>query len=207
MTVASYLFALALQIHEVHAGHGPSAPDEFSLFNHHLAGLFLILLAGIAFLERTALGQRRGVQYLWPLPLIGLGIYLLLRSDGEITWRFASAQWLPDAEAVQHKLFALLAVAIGVIELLRRARKLKHPGWRYIFYGCLFLGGLFLLFHSGASHSHVVHRQHIGMGISAMGVSVARVLADNRSGDRWLGLYLLPGLILVLGLQLLFYFE
>src|SRR2546425_5742576 len=45
-------------------------PDAFSLFNHHLAGVLVIVLAVFTALEGSPLGtQHPWLKYLWPLPL------------------------------------------------------------------------------------------------------------------------------------------
>lgn len=203
---AIYLCLLAAQIH--HMDHGAMAtPDELSLFNHRLAGVLVILLGVITYAEESRLGRSSWVRYLWPLPLLGLGTYLLIRSDGELPWPFRLHLWLHDMEAVQHKIFALIALSIGGIELLRRTGHLQQAGWRYMFYGIMFGGGLFLLFHRGVQHSHVVHLQHMAMGTVAIGVTVVKTLSDIQSGVLWLRLYLLPSLLLLLGFQLVLYVE
>jgi hypothetical protein len=201
------LLALFLQ-HDMHDMHDmPYAPNPFSLFNHHLAGVLIIFLALFTFLEESSFGKAHSwVKYLWPMPLFADAINVILRGDSELKWPLRLATIVPDAEAVQHKIFALLTIGIALIELFRRTGHLKHPGWRYIFYGLLFGGGLFLFFHGG-HHTMTIHREHWAMGGWCIAVAVTRVSADLKPQAVWLPRYLLPLFILGLGLQLFFYIE
>jgi len=203
----SALYLLAAQVHDMHAGHGMYPPDAFSLFNHHLAGVLVIVLAVFTALEGSPLGkQYPWVKYLWPLPLFVEATNVVLRGDSELKWPLRLATIMPDAEAVQHKIFALLTFGIAFIELFRRTGHLTHPGWRYVFYGLMFGGGVFLLFHSG-HHTAVIHRQHLWMGTWCIAAATTKVLGDLKSELAWLRLYILPVFILALGLQLVFYVE
>jgi hypothetical protein len=201
-------YLLAAQMHDMHAGHEmPYAPDPFSLFNHHLAGVLVIFLSLFTFLEESPFGKKHSwVKFLWPTPLILEALNVILRGDSELTWPIRLATIMPDSEAVQHKIFALVALAIALIELFRRTGRLTHPGWRYIFYGLMLGGGIALLFHTG-HHTAKIHRQHLWMGSWAIAAALTKVLADARPQTAWLRLYALPAFLLALGLQLAFYVE
>jgi hypothetical protein len=188
------------------SGGGQQMADELSLFNHHFAGWLLVVTAGFGTLEESPLQERRWVRYLWPMPLIFLAFYLLLRSDSEYLRSLAPSHILASQEALQHKLAALLALSIGVIELLRRAGKIEHPGWSYILYGGMVAGGIFLLFHGG-HHSDGVHQQHLLMGITAIAIGATKALGDLFPAQSWLRFAALPGLFLALGLELVRYWE
>lgn len=202
------LLALFLQSNDMSGMHDmPYTPNQFSLFNHHLAGVLIIFLAGLTFLEESAFGKAHSwVKYLWPMPLFAEAINVILRGDSEFHWPVRLATILPDAEAVQHKIFALLALGIAFIELFRRTGRLSHPGWRYIFYGLMFGGGIFLFFHRG-HHTMTIHYEHWAMGAWCVAVAGTRVAADLKPRTIWLPSYLLPVFILGLGLQLFFYVE
>ena len=188
------------------SGGAPQMADELSLFNHHFAGWLLVLTAGFGTLEESPLQERRWVRYLWPMPLIFLAFYLLLRSDSEYLRSLALSHILASSEATQHKLAALLALGIGVIELLRRAGKIKHLWWSYILYSGMVAGGFFLLFHGG-HHSDAVHQQHLVMGITAIAIGAAKALGDLFPTRAWLRFAGLPGLFLALGIELVRYWE
>jgi copper resistance protein D len=182
--------------------------DRLSLVNHHLAGVLIILLGIFTFADNSQFTSRqKWTKYLWPTPLIALGVYLLFHSDYDSVWTLEAFTKLRDPENAQHKIFALMAVSLGLIELFHRTGYLKSPAWRYLFYGLMFAGGIFLIFHGG-HHSKLIHVEHLGMGAVAICIAFAKVLSDWKAGiSRWVPLYLLPFLIVLLGLQLVFYFE
>src|SRR5215472_17689844 len=126
MTIlGTFLFWLQAMPDHHHMHGMPSAPDALSLFNHHFAGWLLVFTAIFGFAENSPLKKYRWVQYLWPLPLIVLALYLMVRSDHSSFAEMTLADVMGDPEAIQHKLFALLALAIGLIELARRSGGLK----------------------------------------------------------------------------------
>jgi putative copper resistance protein D len=185
---------------------GPSAaPDPLSLFNHHLAGWMLVLMAVFGVLEGSALNRRHWGRYPWPLPLIFLAILMLLRSDREHLSELTLANILSDPEELQHKLFALLALAIGLLELVRRTGRLNHFLWSYVLYTAMIGGGIFLLFHGG-QHSYAVHKQHLWMGATAVAIGVTKTIGDLSPRLAWLR-FLLASLFLALGLELVRYYE
>lgn len=193
----------ALQTHGMPGmTHGP---DPLSLFNHHLAGVLVILLGVFGYLDAAASARREWLRLLWPLPLIAIGVYLLLRSDAP-GWPPDLARQFSEAEGIQHKIFALLALTIGGIELARRLGYLRRAVWQHVLYGVLLVAGVFLIFHGG-HHSHLVHAEHLGMGLVALSIVVVRVAADVQTNAPWLSAYLLPSLFTLLGLQLVLYVE
>lgn len=200
-----HFLALALQMHE-HAGHEMPLADPVSLFNHHLAGVLVILLGIFAYLEQTELSEHRWVKFLWPLPLLVLGTFLMIYSDNPQFWPFKLSRWARHWTAWQHKIFSLVAILLGLIELFRRTGRLRHPAWRQVLNILMLGAGVFLLFHRG-HHTHVVHVEHLWMGSVAVALSLAKIVADLGLGGRWLGLYAVPGLIVTLGLQLALYVE
>src|SRR5437879_4575109 len=74
------------------------APDPLSLFNHHLAGWMLILVALIGVLELSPLKKYDWLRRLWPLPLIFLAMLMFLRSDREHLSDLTLANVLSDPE-------------------------------------------------------------------------------------------------------------
>lgn len=200
---ATTLHALALQGHDM-AGMA-RGPDPLSLFNHHLAGVLVILLGVLGYLDAAASERRVWLRLLWPLPLIALGLYLFLRSDAP-GWPPDLTRQLSETEGVQHKIFALLALTIGGIELARRLGYLRGAVWTHVLYGVLLAAGVFLILHGG-HHARIVHAEHLGMGLVALSIVAVRVAADVQADVRWLSAYLLPSLFTLLGLQLVLYVE
>jgi hypothetical protein len=201
----SHFLLQTMHDHMHHLAGPPLAPDPLSLFNHHLAGWMLILIAIFGVLELSPLKQYGWVRRLWPLPLIFLATCMLLRSDREHLSDLTIANILSDPEELQHKLFALLALVIGLLELLRRTDRLKHFLWSYILYSAIIAGGVFLLFHGG-QHSQAVHEQHLWMGGTAVAIGVTKTLGDFSTRLVWPRL-LLASLFLALGLELVRYYE
>src|SRR6478752_2717976 len=94
------------------------APSEF---NHHIAGWTLIGVGSLV-LASFFSPNLRALRYVWPALFLLAGMFLALWSDGEI-WPRGNLNWAwllhHDQEAGQHKIYALLLIAIAVVEYLR----------------------------------------------------------------------------------------
>ena len=98
------------------------ADKKESEFNHHLAGFF-VMLGGAFILFQSVFAKRwPAVKYVWPACFLIGGVFLLVWSDTEL-WPFGHREWLEalrnNREVLQHKLFALLLLGLGVIEWQR----------------------------------------------------------------------------------------
>ena len=107
-----------------------------SEFNHHLAGL-LVILAAIFFLGQPMLTKRwPAARYAWPMCFLISGIFLLLFSDTEI-WPFGNQSLIyaltHNPEDVQHKTFALILLVLGVVEMLRASGRLQAAWSAWVF--------------------------------------------------------------------------
>jgi len=120
-----------------------------SELNHHIAGWALI---GVGLLVLTSLLSPRPERQrlLWPALFVLAGFYLALWSDGEI-WPRGNLNWLwllqHDAEARQHKIYAILLVAIGAIEYIRLRGSLPRFWKTWAFPLLAVIGAGMLLFH------------------------------------------------------------
>ena len=127
----------------------PPDPDKAaSELNHHIAGLMLIAI-GIMVICGHRYKKLAFVQRLWPLLFILAGVFLAAWSDREI-WPRGDLSWawlLHDTEARQHKIYALLLIAIGVVEYLRSRAKLSQRWAPWAFPVLAIFGGVFLFFH------------------------------------------------------------
>ena len=130
------------------------APSEF---NHHIAGWALI---GVGFL---VLGpflspNLRALRYVWPALFLLAGLFLALWSDGEI-WPRGNLNWAwllhHDHEAGQHKIYALLLIAIAVVEYLRALGSLNRFWSSWAFCILAIVGSALLLFHDHTGGSGV----------------------------------------------------
>jgi putative copper resistance protein D len=161
-----------------------SADIAWSEYNHHWAGIFVLLLGVLA-----ALAQRRnpGSARYWPLLLVGLAVFVFLRADPE-GWplgpdRFTEA--IQNGEVLQHKAFALLILLFGLFELRVQLGKVRSLA-AYAFPAVCALGGALLLTHS---HSLINIKEQLLAELSHAPIAVAAVLAG---WSRWLELSL-PG--------------
>jgi hypothetical protein len=127
------------------------AEKAASEFNHHVAGYALIAIAIIVI--AGLLPRLRFARYVWPLLFIALGLFLVAWSDAEI-WPRGTLSWTwlirHDAEARQHKIYALIVIVLGVLELLR-ARGVLSRGWQRWSFPALAVSGALLL----TMHAHV----------------------------------------------------
>jgi hypothetical protein len=139
-------------------------PDKASSeMNHHIAGLALLAI-GVMVICGHRYKRLAFLQNLWPLLFIAAGIFLAIWSDAEI-WPRGDLGWSwllrHDAEARQHKIYAVLLISIGVIEYLRSRMKLNRQWAQWAFPLLAVGGGIFLFFHehSGAT-TPAAHEHH-----------------------------------------------
>jgi len=126
-----------------------------SEWNHHVAGYILI---GISLLVLAAyrFPELASAHRLWPGLFLGAALFLAVWSDKEIWPRGALAwTWLihHDAEARQHKLFAILLFAMGIIEYLRSSGRLPQFWKTWAFPVLAVLGAGILLMHDHGGNS------------------------------------------------------
>jgi putative copper resistance protein D len=190
-----------------------------SEFNHHLAGL-LVLVAGLLILADGSIRQRWAVgRHIWPICFLVSGVFLLIFSDTEL-WPFGEQSWYfgltHHKEVLQHKVFAVLLLAVGVIEL-QRARGILKARWAgWVFPIVASTGSLLLLFHehqggmTGPNHMELMHRiqsQHISFSVTGLGIALSKGLAETPFEWRPFFERLFPTLLVVLGALLMVYVE
>ncbi|MDP9339908.1 MAG: hypothetical protein M3P45_13690 [Acidobacteriota bacterium] len=217
--------------HEGHEGmsmdmpeHEPSpeklaADKRESEFNHHLAGFFVVL-AGIFILAQERLGKRwPKVRYAWPVCFLLAGLFVLVFSDTEL-WPFGPQSWFfglsHHAEVRQHKSFATILLALGVIEFLRARGGLQAAWAGWVFPVFAIVGSIILLFHDhqggmhGAGHMERMARiqhEHLSYTVSGFGIGLTKGLSELRTN--WQGIFakLWPSIMIILGVLLMFYVE
>lgn len=213
-----------------HASHGTAHAEPgqwegspkgvaFSEFNHHLSGLAVILV-GLTEL-RTALGVNvlAWSRFLLPVGLLGFGAYLLVWSD-HLAWpigpmTFAETVSGDHMEILQHKVYSLLLLGIGLIELLRRIGRLEHWAWSAPLPGFAIVGGLMLFMHMHGPHpsAHTIAIHHSVMGFMAIAGGLCKFASDYGKAGGSLPLasshlaVAWAGLTLLIGGQLLIYSE
>ena len=186
------------------------AETFYSQLTHRVAGAILLTLAALTIWESW-----RSRPFPWnavSAPLwMAFGVYLIPSSDPE-SWPYGPqrfAEIFVDPLVLQHKLLALLPIAIGVITALRGAAVL--PGRRLArALGVLALAGgatLFFHFHEGRLHVDSIYLQHVLMGSTAVGVGVALLIGTRTARVRpWLA-WAWPAFLTAMATVLLFYRE
>lgn len=210
------------QMHDMYQLPMPAAPGvPMSEFNHHFAGAMVFIVGLAALLMYARPRSSTVLRFVWPAALLILGFYLILYSDpgGWPTMAGVSLnQTLRiDPSALQHKVFALLLVLMGLIELARASRIARSRAWSWAFPVLAAFGAIYLLFHKHESPMNMpmnampehalIQGQHIlcvGLG---MGIAITKVVSDTRIlGGKWLP-YVWPTLTMLLGLALMLYRE
>lgn len=183
-----------------------AADVAWSEYNHHWAGIFVLLIGILALLSRA------GVRWAkhWPLMFLGLAVFMFLRSDPEV-WPlgqeglFAS---LRDIEVLQHRVFVLLVIAFALFEWGVRTGRLHNARAALVFPMLTAVGGALLLTHNHAlanvREQLLIEQSHTPLALAGIAAGWARWLelrADGRvariSGWIWPICFLLIGLILL----------
>jgi putative copper resistance protein D len=202
---------------------GSPAGKVYSEFNHHLAGVF-VLLIGVSEL-RGAMGvaMLAWLRFLLPAALLCAGGYLMIWSDHD-AWPIGSLSFTrtffsDDYETIQHKLFAILLLVVGSVELFRRMGRARHAAWGAPLPVLALVGGLMLFLHSHGAHpsAHQIAFHHGMMCTMAILAGMCKLTADPfqtlaLSGDRVAGArsgwgLAWSALVLLIGVELLIYTE
>jgi putative copper resistance protein D len=195
------------------------ADKKESEFNHHLAGLFVIV-AGMFILSEGYLAKRWPlVRFVWPMCFLAVGLFVLIFSDTEI-WPFGpQSPWYAithNSEDLQHKVFSTILLAIGVVELQRGRGRLTAPWANWFFPVIGVVGAILLLFHVHGGDMQAPHametmeriqKQHRWFAATGLGVALANGLAGTP--QKWQQLFkkAWPALLIVLGVLLTQYTE
>jgi hypothetical protein len=195
------------------------ADKKESEFNHHLAGFF-VLLAGACLLLQPVLVKRwPAVKYVWPTCFVIAGLFVLVWSDTEL-WPFGHRQWLEalrnNSEVLQHKIFALLLLGLGVIEWQRVRGTLKALWSDWVYPVAAIGGSILLLFHSHETGMHDpnhmevmsrIHWEHLSYTVTGVCLGLAKGLAETKVPRSQVFRKWWPLLMMVLGVLLMFYRE
>ncbi|MBM4266982.1 MAG: copper resistance protein [Deltaproteobacteria bacterium] len=165
----------------VAGGERTAAAYSWSNFSHNVSGLFLLAMGVVALA-----GWLLGVSWArhWPLGFAALAVFIFLRtSANDQTWPFGDKSFwenaFGEAEVLQHRLAAFLALAIGLLEWRARAggSRTRLP---YVFPMLAAAGGILLLTHSHAAFeaksSFLVQVTHTVMGALAVVMAATRLL-------------------------------
>ena len=195
------------------------ADKKESEFNHHLAGFFVLLAAVFILFQSTLIRRWPAIKYVWPACFLLAGVFVLVWSDTEL-WPFGHRQWLEalrnNTEVLQHKVFALLLLALGVIEW-QRARGALRAAWSaWVFPAVAVIGSVILIFHHheggmvGEHHMETMARiqsQHMSYTLSGLMIGLAKGLSEVKQPLQLFLSKLWPLIMAVLGVMLMFYHE
>ena len=218
--------------HEMAHDHGASSSTQtagprwegslegiaYSDRNHHVAGI-LVLLIGLTELRGAfAITFLAWSRLLLPAAMLSAGGLLMIWSDHD-AWPIGSLNLGEtfsgtDHEILQHKIYGILSLAVGLIELLRRTGRLHHTFWNIPLPAFAVIGGLMLFLHRHGIHpsAQAIALNHAVMGTMAIVAGSCKLISaraaspSNPAGlSRWKLTWV--GFILLIGLQLLFYSE
>ncbi len=162
------------------------ADRQWSEFNHHYAGLFVLIMGILAILSRTGLAP--WARH-WPLVFFGLAAFLFVRNDPGAWPAGPMGFWesMQYTEVLQHRIFVLLVLGFGTFEWMVRTGRIRSPRAALVFPILCSVGGALLLTHSHASLNlkaeYLIEVTHAPLGVIAMLVG----------WGRWLELRLPPG--------------
>lgn len=187
-----------------------AADIAWSEYNHHWSGLFVVLIGFLGLLDR---GGVRWARH-WPLALLGMAVFLFLRSDPEV-WPLGEIGILAslrDVEVLQHRVFVILIVAFAFFEWGVRTRRLHDKRLALVFPLLTALGGALLLTHSHAianvKDQLLIELTHTPLALAGIAAGWARWLEIRADGPvrRWAG-WVWPVCFLFVGAMLLLYRE
>ncbi|MGJ5020683.1 copper resistance D family protein [Bradyrhizobium oligotrophicum] len=185
-----------------------SAADiAWSEYNHHWAGIFVVLIGLLALIERFAWG--RWARH-WPLLFLVMAAFLFLRAD-EMAWPLGPigfwASWR-DPEVAQHRLFVVLIILFGLFEWRVRLRGQQAGRAALVFPLTVAAGGALLLTHSHAianiKDQLLIEMSHTPLALCGITAGWARWLELRMDGRIsrvaawvWPVAFVLVGLILL----------
>lgn len=160
-----------------------AADMAWSEYNHHWAGILVLVVALLALAERT--GKAPWARN-WPLLFILLALSLEYRDEQQDGFSVSFLDSLRDPEAVQHRLLYCLVAVFGLFEWAVRTGRLKQPKAALAFPILTGVGATLLL-----AHSHVIAniKQVLLIEIAHMPIALFGITA---AWSRWLELRLDP---------------
>jgi putative copper resistance protein D len=194
----------------------PRSPADiaWSEYNHHWAGLFVLAMGVMAFLERMSSRRLAPIMRHWPLVFLGLAGFLFLRAD-EAVWplgRLGLVESLRDPEIAQHRLLTLLIVAFGLFEWQVRLGRVKAWWAPYVFPISTATAAAFLLTHSHSlanlKEETLIEITHTPLALVGVAAGWSRWLELRLDGQaKIIAGFIWPIAFVLAGLMLVFYRE
>ncbi|MBU6497914.1 MAG: CopD family protein [Rhodospirillales bacterium] len=196
-------------------GSGEIAPRNaadiaWSEYNHHWAGIFMLVIGLLAVANQAGLRAARH----WPLLFLVMAVFLFFRSDPEV-WPLGEIGFfasLRDIEVLQHRFFVLLIAIFGVFEWRVRVGAWTSRRAALVFPLITAIGGAALLTHSHAianiKDQLLIELTHTPLAITGIAAGWARWLELRLPGrgGRIAG-WVWPICFVLVGLMLLNYRE
>ncbi len=196
---------------------GSAQGIAYSEFNHHLAGLFVLLIGCAELIQSFRLASLLWLRLLLPIAMLSGSLVLLVWSDHE-AWPIGSLGFMQtfsgeDPEVLQHKIYGFLLLLVGTIEALRRVGRISGGLWSVPLPLFAIIGGLMLFGHSHGTHpsAYNIAMDHALMGTLAVTAGSSKLFFErfgsplHTVGSKWELLW--AGLIVLIGIQLLMYSE
>jgi len=188
-----------------------AADIAWSEYNHHWAGIAVLLIGFLALAERARIAP--WARH-WPLVFVALAVFLFFRSDPEV-WPLGEIgliEGLRDPEVVQDRIFVLLIAAFGIFEWRVRTGRIRRPGAALVFPLMTAFGGALLLAHqhalSNVKEQLLIEITHVPLALCGITAGWARWLELRLGppGDR-IASWVWPVAFVLVGIVLLIYRE
>lgn len=167
---------------------GSAEGKAYSEFNHRLAGILVVLIALGELHGALRIAAWSWMRLLLPGAMLVGGSYLVVWSDHD-AWPIGSQTFidsfvLGETLTVQHKLYALLLLAVGGIEWLRRSGKLVPRVWSLPLPAFAVVGGGLLFLHSHGDHpaAHRIALHHLTIGVTAWLAGICLLVSEYHRG-------------------------
>jgi len=193
------------------------AAQEWSDYNHNIAGLFLTIMGVLAIASYVKNRHLEWTKY-WPVGFMGLSIFLFFRSDAE-TWPLGPIGFwestFGNGEVFQHRIATTVAMVIGYMELQARLHAERRK-IQFILPILSAFGGILLLTHAHAEFElkseFLIQATHTTMGLLAVIMASGRwlelrmVTAEGYQEGRVAGVVSMVAMLLI-GVLMVFYRE
>jgi hypothetical protein len=213
----------------------PLNGTQWSILNHRGAGFFVLLWGLTAALVGLQWPRRTWFRFVPPLTLFALAEFLIIRNDPK-TWPIGPIGfWVSfrDPAVFEHRIFVLIIIAMGVVELLRAADRLSPALQKFALPGLAVTASILLFFHHHGglemeqmmAHANdpsvaaspaftsmlksmtVIKHEHLWFSIVGLCLAAAKLLADAGVIKGRLGATLWPLFAVALGAYMLGYTE
>lgn len=216
----------------------PASPVNgvnWSIFNHRVSGLFILLWGLTALISGLLYPRAIWLRFLAPLWLLGLVEFLILRNDPKAWPTGPIGFWISfrDPAVTEHRIFVVLILAIAIVELLRAASRLPRILQIFALPGLAVFGAVLLFFHhhggleaqqmmqrmsdpsmasnpamqSMKASMKVVKGEHLLFSLSGFGLAAAKLPADAGLLKGRLGATLWTIFAIALGAYMMGYTE